>query len=146
MKRSTFSDDDVLKHLELLNGIISRMAKASSDCKHWGITLISAIGVIAISTGSIAVLLSALIPLAGFAMLDAYYLAQEQAFRRLHEITRKAIQLHGHCGNILFNYKLTMKRVAKCRATCRVLRTSFAVWGPWGTILIALIVLFAVIA
>jgi hypothetical protein len=68
-------------HLGILQNVIQRMASNSSTCKAWCITLVSAILVIVADKDKPDYAYIALMPTFVFAMLDAYYLALEKAFR-----------------------------------------------------------------
>ena len=74
----------VQKHLEILQGVIQRMAENSRSCKLWCVTLISAILVLVARTGEPHHALIALGPAGLFWVLDAYYLALERRFRRTY--------------------------------------------------------------
>lgn len=80
-----------LKHLEMLQQIISRMANNSFLIKGWSLTLISAILTFSTATKDITqsnmyfVLLIALLPALAFWYLDAYFLRQERLFRKLYD-------------------------------------------------------------
>lgn len=75
-----------LKHLEMLQQIISRMANNSFLIKGWSLTLISAILTFSTATKDITqsnmyfVLLIALLPALAFWYLDAYFLRQERLY------------------------------------------------------------------
>lgn len=71
----------VQKHLEIMQGVINRMAENSRSCKVWCVTLVSAILVLMEQTGGSRHALTALVPTLLFLVLDAYYLALERAFR-----------------------------------------------------------------
>ena len=72
----------VQKHLEMMQGVINRMAENSRSCKVWCVTLVSAILVLVARTGEANHALIALGPTVLFYVLDAYYLALERGFRR----------------------------------------------------------------
>ena len=74
--------DAVQTHLTMLQGIIQRMAENSRACKVWCVTLVAATMVLVARTGEPQHALIALVPTLLFLVLDAYYLAQERAFRR----------------------------------------------------------------
>ena len=76
--------ESVRTHLTILQGIILRMAENSRSCKVWCVTLVAATMVLVARTGEPNHALIALIPTLLFLVLDAYYLAQERAFRRSH--------------------------------------------------------------
>ncbi|MEV5953676.1 hypothetical protein AB0M11_07845 [Streptomyces sp. NPDC051987] len=83
-RRPDLSEQDV-KHLELLQSVISRLGNNSFLVKGWCITLDSTL--IAVTNGrppwkTIPVAVTVAI---GFWLLDGYYLRQERLFRGLHE-------------------------------------------------------------
>ena len=71
----------VQKHLEIMQGAITRMAENSRHCKVWCVTLVAATLVLVARTGEPRHALIALVPTLLFLVLDAYYLALERAFR-----------------------------------------------------------------
>ena len=77
-----------IKHLEMIQNIISRMSKNSFMVKGWSLTLASLL--IAFGTQlQIGILCPILfVPIILFACLDSYYLQQERKFRELYEIVR----------------------------------------------------------
>ena len=70
----------VQKHLEIMQGVITRMAENSRACKVWCVTLVAATLVLVARTGEPRHALIALIPTLSFLFLDSYYLALERAF------------------------------------------------------------------
>ena len=70
----------VQKHLEMMQGVITRMAENSRSCKVWCVTLVAATLVLVARTGEPRHALIALIPTLLFLFLDSYYLALERAF------------------------------------------------------------------
>ena len=70
----------VQKHLEITQGVITRMAENSRSCKVWCVTLVAATLVLVARTGEPRHALIALIPTLLFLFLDSYYLALERAF------------------------------------------------------------------
>ena len=77
----TAESQAVQVHLQIEQGIISRMADNCRQCKLWGVTIIAAILFFAARSGAPQHALIALLPLLLLWGLDAYYLAQERAFR-----------------------------------------------------------------
>lgn len=75
----------VQKHLEIMQGVIQRMAENSRSCKLWCITLVSAVLVLVARTGEPQHALIALAPAVLLCILDSYYLALERNFRRSYE-------------------------------------------------------------
>ena len=75
----------VQKHLEMVQGVITRMAENSRSCKLWCVTLVSAVLVLVARTEKPDYALIALIPAVLFLVLDTYYLALERAFRESYD-------------------------------------------------------------
>ncbi len=87
--------DETIKHLELIQGVINRMAQVSFILKGWAVTLVVALlAVVANTTNSWYGLLG-LLPALVFWAIDAYYLRQERLFRRLYDRVRLG---PGHSG------------------------------------------------
>ena len=72
----------VQKHLEIMQGVINRMAENSRSCKLWCVTLVAAVLVLVARTGEPLHALIALTPAVVLYVLDAYYLSLERGFRR----------------------------------------------------------------
>ena len=68
-------------HLQIMQGVIQRMADNSRFCKVWCVTLVAAILVLVARTGKADHILIALAPTVLFLVLDAYYLGLERGFR-----------------------------------------------------------------
>lgn len=71
----------VLGHLQIVQGVIQRMAENSRSCKVWCITLVSAILVLSARPDQSQHTLIAFLPTLLFWALDSYYLALERGFR-----------------------------------------------------------------
>jgi len=68
-------------HLNILQGVITRMAQNSSNCKAWAITIVSAILVLAMDRENGNSYKVAYFPIILFYLLDCYYLGLEKHFR-----------------------------------------------------------------
>lgn len=82
--------EQVIKHLEMIQGVINRLANNSFLVKTWSITIISA-AILFISRNqscSEYIILSFLIPVLGFWILDGYFLWQERVFRGIYDDVR----------------------------------------------------------
>ena len=77
------ASDDKRKHLDLLQGAISRMASNSFLLKGWSVTLATALFGLAAKESKPNLALLALLPILVFWGLDAYYLGYERRFRAL---------------------------------------------------------------
>lgn len=79
-----------LTHLEMIQGIISRLSGFSANAKNFCITVLAALVAVAFQKPVPELVWAGVaVPLL-FAMLDAYYLAQEKRFRDLYETTCSA--------------------------------------------------------
>ena len=77
-----------LKHLEMLQAIISRMARNSFLLKGWNVVLVSAIFALASTESKSALVFLAYLPAVMFWLLDGYFLRQERLFRKLYDKVR----------------------------------------------------------
>jgi hypothetical protein len=83
------SGEDRRKHLDFIQAVVTRMSAASSNTKAWLLPVVTATYGYALTkrADSVAVLGIAAVLL--LAVLDANYLRQERAYRRLHDaVTR----------------------------------------------------------
>lgn len=87
--KKSFQEMDILErkghpvvqsHINMLQGIITRMAQNSTNCKSWAIPIVSAIIMLALEKNTIPGMV-AYIPLGIFYLLDCYYLGLERKFR-----------------------------------------------------------------
>lgn len=83
-------NEHTIKHLELIQAVVARLAQNSFSYKGWAIALVSAILVIGGKKGRPEYVLVAFIPAMAFWGLDAYYGRQERLFRRLYDAVRTA--------------------------------------------------------
>lgn len=77
-----------VKHLEMVQGVVSRMAGQGATLKNYCITLTTAICGLAITLQRPLVALLALLPVTILALLDAQYLRLERRFRALFDEVR----------------------------------------------------------
>ena len=78
------ADEDKRKHLDFLQGTISRMASNSFVLKAWSVTLATGLIGLSAKDANPWIALLALLPIAVFCGLDTYYLALERRFRCLY--------------------------------------------------------------
>jgi hypothetical protein len=74
----------IIAHVNLLEGVITRLANNSASCKTWCLTLVAAILGLAGATRSATIVPVALVPVVVFWLLDTMYLAEERAYRDLY--------------------------------------------------------------
>lgn len=80
--------ENKIKHLEIIQGVINRMAGNSFALKGWAVTLIAGIFALASKDADKIYFLVAYIPVTVFWSLDSYYLLQERLYRSLYEKVR----------------------------------------------------------
>ena len=85
----TTNSEDKRKHLEMIQGVINRMASNSFLFKGWSITIIAAISAFAAKDTSSALMIIPIVSGFLFWAVDGYYLMLERAFRRLYDDVAK---------------------------------------------------------
>lgn len=78
-----------LKHLEMIQGVINRMAHCSFLLKGWSVILISGLFALAAKDANPMFVYLANLPVIAFWVLDGYYLYQERLYRKLYSHVRK---------------------------------------------------------
>lgn len=91
----TFESDAVQSYLNILQGVIARMASNSANCKTWCISLVSAILVVIADKNKPNYAWISLIPIVLFFLLDSYYLGQERNFRQIYNDFVKELHSSG---------------------------------------------------
>ncbi|WP_292713515.1 hypothetical protein [Nostoc sp. JL34] len=95
----------VQSYLNILQGIIMRMATNSANCKTWCVSLVSAILVVIADKNKPNYALIALIPIVLFFLLDCYYLGQERNFREIYNNFVKEL----HSGEVATDKLFVLK-------------------------------------
>lgn len=132
-----------VKHLEMIEAVIERMAKNSFQLKGWAMTLVALVGALGAQGSNIKFMLLAFIPVLGFWVLDAFYLQQERRYRQLYKnVTEKS---EDEIDFSLDSSKATgdaneMKRLCFCKC---FFSTTIAVF--YGVIAVAMIALLIVL-
>jgi hypothetical protein len=81
---------DRSKHLDLVQGVISRMAGNSFVLRGWAVTLVAGLLAVSAKETQIRFAVIALLPAVAFWGLDAFYLQHERLFRALYDHVRAA--------------------------------------------------------
>ncbi|WP_122620208.1 HIT family protein [Streptomyces sp. Tu 4128] len=81
----TASAEDRRQHLSFIQAVITRMSQASSSSKSWLLPIVTLTYGYAITNRSIPVGLLGCLAVLVFGVLDANYLKQERAFRKLYD-------------------------------------------------------------
>lgn len=127
------------KHLDLIQGVISRMASNSFMLKGWAVTLVAGIFALAGKDTDKLYFLVAYIPVLVFWGLDAYYLLQERLYRSLYEKVRQTGE-----SNIDFSLKATTKEFGNyknCYCICLFSKTELWFYLPLALVCTGIIII-----
>lgn len=128
-----------LKHLELVQAIINRMANNSFMLKGWAVTLISGIFVLSGKDTDKLYFLVAYVPIIVFWGLDAYYLLQERLYRSLYDKVRQMDE-----DKIDFSLKATVQEFnndKNCYNSCLFSKTELWFYFPLGIVCTGIIII-----
>jgi len=81
--------ENKIKHLEMIQGVINRMASNSFLLKGWSVVLVSALFALSAKETNIFFIYLAFFPALSFWELDGYFLWQERLYRKLYDKVRK---------------------------------------------------------
>jgi len=81
--------EEKMKHLEFIQGIITKMGQNSFQIKSWTVTIVSALFLLAAKDSNPKFIVVAFFPISIFWLLDSYYLYQERLFRKLYNDVRQ---------------------------------------------------------
>lgn len=80
--------DNKIKHLEMIQNVINRMASNSFMLKGWAVTLVAGIFALSNKDTDKMYFLIVYVPVIVFWFLDSYYLLQERLYRDLYNEVR----------------------------------------------------------
>ncbi len=80
--------ENKLNHLQMIQGVINRMASNSFALKGWAVTIVAGIFVLAGKNTDKSYFLISYLPIIVFWGLDSYYLFQERLYRSLYDKVR----------------------------------------------------------
>lgn len=80
--------DNLHVHLQMIQGIVTRLGHNSFLLKGWSVILVAALLAFAANTSEALILLVTLVPILAFWGLDGYYLWQERRYRTLYNHVR----------------------------------------------------------
>jgi hypothetical protein len=127
----------VIAHINLLEGIIGRLATHSASCKTWCITLVAALLSLAGATKLPAIVGIVLVPIVVFGFMDTMYLSQERAYRDLYLDVVKKVRAGSYALADAFEAKAPL-RFSECLAAVR----SWAVFPIYLGLIAAYIVAY----
>ena len=131
----------VQTHIEIMQGVIARMAENSRSCKVWCVTLVAAVLVLVARTGEPQHALIAVVPTALFLILDTYYLALERAF--IDSYNGFVKKLHGGSLPVTGIYKIAPTGSIPKLFLNRL--RSFSIWPFYPVILTTILLAWTVI-
>ncbi len=125
----------VHKHLDIMQGVIGRMAAGSRSAKTWCVTVVAAILIVA-ARGDVpgCAILFALIPAAMFCTMDAYYLGLERGFRGAYDKFVGKL----HAGTLTPGDLYVVNRDKTGWRLWLSAFLSFSVWGFYAAIAISI--------
>ena len=130
--------EDKRKHLELVQGVINRMASNSFMLKGWAVTLIAGIFALAGKDTDKLYFLVAYVPIIIFWGLDAYYLLQERLYRSLYDKVRQTDE-----NKIDFSLKASAQEFnsgMNCYGSCLFSRTELWFYLPLAIVCTGIII------
>ena len=83
-------NDESIKHLEFIQGVIARMNSNSFLIKGWMITLVAALFALAAKDANNRYILITYLIIPAFWLLDAFYLSFERQYRLLYDKVRSS--------------------------------------------------------
>lgn len=135
-----FGTPTVRLHLEMLQGVIQRMAENSRSCKLWSSTALSVVLFLSVRFGVPGYALVALVPLSLFSLLDIYYLSLEQRFRSSYNDTLEALKGGSYGPDNA--YRIAPAKFRKCYlAKCL---QSPSIWIYYGAALCVVVAVWAI--
>ena len=132
-----------IKHIEMIESIIERMAKNSFQLKGWSMTLIALVGAISAQGSDKRFILLAFIPIIGFWILDSFYLQQERKYKQLYKnvIAKDETQIDFSMDTSMVTGTIEeMKRLCFCSCLFSITELCF-----YPIIAVALIILVVVL-
>lgn len=130
--------DNKIKHMEMIQGIINRMAGNSFLLKGWAVTLVAGIFALASKDTDKMYFLIAYVPIVVFWFLDAYYLLQERLYRSLYNKVRVMKE-----EDIDFNMNTSLQELKNKKtvyAACFFSKTEFGFYFPLALLTAGIII------
>lgn len=130
------NDSAVIKHMEMYQVIISRMASNSAACKTWAIPLITALLAFAVQAKLPALVWIGILPVIIFYVLDSYYLMLENQFREASNLAAEKIAHNKFSQTELFQFVPKGSSAMFWKKSFR----SLATWPIYLTLIVMILV------
>jgi hypothetical protein len=129
--------ENKLKHLEMIQGVINRMANNSFLIKGWSVVLVAALFALAAKDNSVDFIYLAYFPAIAFWSLDGFYLRQERLYRKMYDKvrTQKEEEIDFSISTSEFNKDVSCWFCTCISPTLRIFHGAI-----FGTILVVMIV------
>lgn len=101
----SYNDTATTAHINLLQGIITRLANNSASCKTWCLSIVAALLSLAGTTHNPDLVTIALVPVVAFGFIDTMYLAHETAYRDFYTDVVKKIRANKYTTDDVFEAK-----------------------------------------
>ena len=135
--------DYEVKHLEIVQSIVSRLATNSFLLKGWTITIAAALFALAAQDSNRIYSILAIFPAFAFWGLDAYYLRQERLFRKLYDDLR--LKYSAGSAQPREAFSLSTKEYVSLVPSWRTTLWAPAVVGLHGVVVLSIIVVTLVL-
>ena len=126
-----------IKHLEMVQSVVSRMANNSFVIKGWCVTLVAALFALGSGSGNTEYVFLAYFPAIMFWILDAYFLWQERLYRKLYEKVRLTDER-------LIDFSLNTQTVKNNVSSWQKTSFSTTLLIFYGTLIIAILIVILV--
>ncbi len=137
MRKFAQIDENAIRYLEMIQGVITRMGSNSFALKGWTVTLVAGILALSSALTDKTYILIAFVPILIFWFLDTYYLQMERQYRALFNYIRKS-------ENAQIDFDLRLNKDAVWMKNDDALRYWNCFWSPsekWFYLPIGIIVL-----
>jgi len=126
-----------IAHINLIQGIINRLANNSASCKTWCLTLVGALVSLAGATRVAGIITFALLAVLIFAFLDSMYLAQERSYRELYARISAKIRDRSYGLQDAFEARAPLKKTSAFAAFF-----SWSIWPVYGGLIAAYVLAY----
>ena len=130
-------EENKVKHIEMIENIISRMANCSFLIKGWTLSIVAAVFGLAAKDSDIKFVLIAYVIIPFFWFLDGFYLSQERKYRALYDKVRCSDSTDFTMNTIEFN------NGNKTWLSCIFSRTMFCFYLPLLVVILIIMFVFA---
>ena len=138
---SKLDGNDSRQYILMLQDIINRMAKNSSNCKAWTITLVTAMMALVMNLQEARLLLITLLPIGIFFFLDLYYLGLENDFRNLQAEYVEKLKSDVDCTDGIYKFDVRNVAANANNANLKKALGSTSTWLMYSVLAVIVLVL-----